>query len=459
MDLRDVCFAGIVEQARLLAARELSARELVAAYLARIEVANPWLRAYRDVFAEQALRAAKDADERRAHGEDLPLLGIPLAIKEDQAIAGFPTTYGTDAVRRVAEQDNAPVGALRAAGAIFLGRTRAPELCLWPFTETAHAGATRNPWSLGYSPGGSSGGSAAAVAGGLAAGALGSDGGGSIRLPASATSLYGLKPQRDRVSLAPNTQVWHGFGVVGPIVRTVADAALLTDVLAGSTRFAATVGAPSRLRVAVSLRSWPVGVRVRPEVRDAVRDTARVLTELGHQVVFADPAVPDPVSLVAFAPRYLDAAAAGVADLDEPGKIDRVTRQVAAIGRRMRPSWLAASARMGEKITAAMAGFFAEVDLLVTPVTPRPPLRIGEWAGKSGLNMLLTAQRYVSFTALWNVTGAPAASVPAGFTSDGLPLAVQLVGRAGDEATVLAVSRQVESARPWADRRPPELAV
>jgi amidase len=454
-----VCFAGIVEQARLLAAKELSARELVAAYLARIEVANPWLRAYRDVFADEATRAAKDADERRAHGEDLPLLGIPLAIKEDQAIAGFPTTYGTDAVRRVAAQDNAPVAALRAAGAIFLGRTRAPELCLWPFTETGHAGATRNPWSLGHSPGGSSGGSAAAVAGGLAAGALGSDGGGSIRLPASVTSLYGLKPQRGRVSLAPKTEVWHGFSVVGPIVRTVADAALMTDVLAGTTSFAATVDAPSRLRIAVSSRSWPVGVGVTPQVRDAVSDIARVLTELGHQVVSVDPKVPDPAALVALSPRYLDAAAAGVADLDEPDKIDRVTRQVAAIGRQMRPSLLAASARMGEKITAATAGFFDDVDLLLTPVTPRPPLRIGEWAGKSAVNLLLTAQRYVSFTALWNVTGQPAASVPAGFTADGLPLAVQLVGRANDEATILAVSRQLESARPWADRRPPELAV
>jgi amidase len=456
MDLTDVCFAGIVEQARLLAARELSARELVAAYLARIEVANPWLRAYRDVFAEQAVLAAKHADERRAHGEDLPLLGIALAVKEDQPIAGFPTTYGTDAVTRVAARDNAPVAALRAAGAVFLGRTRAPELCLFPYTETGHAGATRNPWSLAHSPGGSSGGSAAAVAAGLAAGALGSDGGGSIRLPASVTSLYGLKPQRDRVSLAPDQDVWHGFGVVGPIVRTVADAALMTDVLAGSTNFAA-VGVPGRLRIAVSTRSWPVGVPVEAQVRDAVSDTARVLTELGHRVVFADPKVPDPLGLLGFTPRYLDAAAAGAADLDDPGKLDKLTRQVAAIGRWMRPSLLAASTRMGERITAATTEFFGDVDLLLTPVAPRPPLRIGEWAGRSVAGMVLPLQRYVSFTALWNVTGQPAASVPAGFTSDGLPLAVQLVGRANDEATIVAVSRQLEAARPWADRRPPNI--
>lgn len=457
MDLSDVCFAGIVEQARLLAAKELSARELVAAYLARIEVANPWLRAYRDVFAEQAMRDAAQADERRAHGESLPLLGIPLAIKEDQDLAGWPTTMGTDAVTRVAEQDNAPVAALRAAGAIVLGRTRAPELCLVPYTESGHAGATRNPWSLAHSPGGSSGGSAAAVAAGLAAGALGSDGGGSIRLPASVTSLYGLKPQRDRVSLAPATQVWHGFGVVGPITRTVADAALLTDVLAGSTDFAA-IAAPATLRIGVSMRSWPVGVPIAPPVRDAVRDTARLLTDLGHQVVVRDVKVPDPLSLLAFTPRYLDAAAAAAAELDEPGKLDPITRQVAAVGRWMRPSWLAASERMGEKVTAAAAEYFRDVDLLLTPVAPRPPLRIGEWSGRSLLTATLPVQRYVSFTALWNVTGQPAASVPAGFTDDGLPLAVQLVGRAHDEATILAVSRQLETARPWADRRPPGLA-
>jgi amidase len=456
MDLSDVCFAGIVEQARLLAARQLSARELVAAYLARIEVANPWLRAYRDVFAEQALLDATRADERRAHGEDLPLLGIPLAIKEDQDIAGWPTTMGTDAVTRVAQQDNAPVAALRGAGAIFLGRTRAPELCLVPYTESGHAGATRNPWSLAHSPGGSSGGSAAAVAAGLAAGALGSDGGGSIRLPASVTSLYGLKPQRDRVSLAPHAEVWHGFGVVGPITHTVADAAVLTDVLAGSTHFAAIVE-PARLRIGVSLRPWPIGVPVAPEVRDAVGDTARLLTELGHQVVFREVKVPDPLSLVAFTPRYLDAAAAGAAALDEPGALDPITRQIAAVGRWMRPSWLAASARKGEKITAVAAEYFRDVDLLLTPVTPRLPLRIGEWSGRSILRATLPVQRYVSFTALWNVTGQPAASVPAGFTDDGLPLAVQLVGRANDEATILAVSRQLESVRPWAHRRPPSL--
>ncbi len=458
MDLSDVCWAGIVEQARLLAAKEVSARELITAYLARIEVANPTLRAYRDVFAEQALVDAKRADERRAHGEHAPLLGIALAIKEDQDIAGWPTTVGTDAVRGVAGEDNAPVAALRAAGAIFLGRTRAPELCLVPYTESGHGGATRNPWSLAHSPGGSSGGSAAAVAAGLAAGALGSDGGGSIRLPASVTSLYGLKPQRDRVSLAPRTRVWHGFGVVGPIVRTVADAALMTDVLAGTTDFVSVAAPgklrPGRLRIAVSLRSWPVGVPVKREVRDAVRETARLLTELGHRVVFADLAVPDPLSLVAFTPRYFDAAATAAAELDEPRRLDRVTRQAVAVGRWMRPSWLAASARMGEKITAVAAEFFRDVDLLLTPVTPRGPLRIGEFFGKSMVRVTLPVQRYVSFTALWNVTGQPAASVPAGFTDDGLPLAVQLVGRAHDEATVLAVSRQLEAARPWADRRP-----
>ena len=453
-----MCFAGIVEQARLLDAKEISARDLVAAYLARIEVANPWLRAYRDVFAEQALLAAKRADDRRARGESAPLLGIPLAIKEDQDIAGWPTTYGTAAVSRVASADNAPVAALRAAGAILLGRTRAPELCLVPYTESGHGGATRNPWSLGHSPGGSSGGSAAAVAAGLAAGALGSDGGGSIRLPASVTSLYGLKPQRDRVSLAPKREVWHGFSVVGPITRTVADAALMTDVLSGSTDFAAIAAPQQKLKIAVSFRSWPVGVPVKPRVRAAVEETARVLAGLGHQVVFLDLAVPDPLCLVAFTPRYFDAAATDRAALDEPDRLDPLTRQITAVGRRMRPSWLAASKRMGAKITAVAAEFFRDVDLMLTPVTPRPPLRIGEFAGRSLVTATLPVQRYVSFAALWNVTGQPAASVPAGFTEDGLPLAVQLAGRAHDEATILAVSRQLEAARPWADRRPPELA-
>ncbi|HEX3781196.1 MAG TPA: amidase [Pseudonocardiaceae bacterium] len=461
MDLTDVCFAGVGEQARLLATGQCSARELVAAYLARIEWLDPGLRAYRLVFAEQALAEAAAADERRAHGETAPLLGIPIAIKEDQAIAGVATTNGTDAVTTVAPADGGAVAALRAAGAVLLGQTRAPELCLWPYTETGHAGATRNPWSAAHSPGGSSGGSAAAVAAGLACAALGSDGGGSIRLPASVTGLFGLKPTRDRVSLAPRTAVWHGFSVVGPITRTVDDAALLTDVLQDPATDLPTpsggfagAGAPGRLRIAVSPRSWPVGVTVHPEVAAAVTDTARALAELGHRVVYTDPVLPDPLGLLAFAPRYLDSAAQGVTELEEPGRLDRRTRQVAAIGRRVPAAVLAASAKAGARITAVAGEFFRDVDVLLTPMTPRPPLRVGEWAGYSTLRTLLTAQRYVSFAAIWNLTGQPAAAVPAGFTTEGLPLSVQLVARHGDDATVLAVSRQLQDVRPWTDRRP-----
>lgn len=468
MDLTDVCFAGVVGQLELLRAGRVSSVELVTAYLDRIARLDGGLNAFRLVFAEQAREEAVRADARRAAGEDGPLLGVPIVVKEDTDLAGLPTTMGTDAVTRVARQDAEAVARLRRAGAVVLGRTRAPELCLWPFTESRFAGATRNPWSSRHSPGGSSGGGAAAVAAGLAAAALGSDGGGSIRLPAAATGLYGLKPQRGRVSLAPHGEVWTGLSVAGPITRTVADAALLLDVLHGpvpgdvdaalppvSTFAAAAAGRPGRLRVGVALRPWPVGGRVEWVVRDAVRRTARVLADLGHRVELREPPLADPTAMLSFGPRFVHSAAVAAADVDVPQRLSASTRSVAAFGRLYSPGVVAASRRYGERVAARVNTVFDDVDVVLSPVTPRPPLRIGELADRPWLVTLLAAQRFAAFTTLWNLAGNPAASVPAGWTEDGLPLAVQVVGRPHDEATVLALSAQLELERPWAELRPP----
>jgi amidase len=369
----------------------------------------------------------------------------------------------------VAAADAEVVARLRAAGAVIVGRTRAPELCLWPFTESDSGGVTRNPWSLEHSPAGSSGGGAAAVAAGLVSAALGSDGGGSIRLPAAATGLFGLKPQRGRVSLAPHGEVWTGLSVAGPITRTVADAGVLLDVLHGpvagdvyaarapSVSFtdAATADEPARLRVGVALRPWPVGGRVRPVVRDAVLATARVLAGLGHRVEMREPPLADPTGMLSFGPRYVRSAADVAAGVDAPERLDALTRSVAAFGRYYSPGLVARSRRYSEKVTARVNRVFDDVDVLLQPVTPRPPLRIGELTGHGWLATLLAAQRFTAFTTLWNVTGNPAASVPAGWTPEGLPLAVQVVGRPHDEVTVLRVAAQLEAAAPWADRRPP----
>jgi len=465
MDLTDVCFAGVAGQLALLRDGQVSSVELVTAYLDRIATIDDKLRAFREVF-EDARDEAVAADSRRVRGEDAPLLGVPVALKEDTDVAGLPTTYGTDAVTRVAENDAELVARLRRAGAVIIGRTRAPELCLWPWTETDFAGATRNPWSLEHSPHGSSGGAAAAVAAGLAAAAVGSDGGGSIRLPAAATGLYGLKPQRGRVSLAPHAEVWQGLSVAGPITRSVTDAALMLDVLHGPMPGDLHTAQPperpfaesmetGKLRVAVAMRPWPLGGRVDPRVRAAVESMARELTGLGHQVVYREPPLVDPTGLLTFGPRYVRCAADAAAGVDDPEKLMKTTRSIAAFGRMYPDRVITAARRHSDTVAAKVNRVFEDVDVLLSPVTPRPPLRIGELSTKAWLPMLLAAQRFVAFTSLWNLTGNPAASVPAGFTDDGVPLAVQVIGRPHDEATVLAVSKALETARPWADRRPP----
>src|SRR6185312_12312673 len=235
MDGSEIAFAGIARQAELIAAGELSSRELVELCLSRIEAAQPRLNAFRIVLAERALLEAGQADARRGAGGDRPLLGVPIAVKDDIDVAGEVTAFGSNAYGEPAPADAEVVRRLRAAGAVIIGKTNVPELCVWPFTETATFGATRNPWDLQRAPGGSSGGSAVAVAAGLVGAALGSDGAGSIRIPSAWCGLFGLKPQRGRVSLAPRPRAWNGLSVDGVLTRRVADTALFHDVASGAT--------------------------------------------------------------------------------------------------------------------------------------------------------------------------------------------------------------------------------
>jgi amidase len=230
VDPRDVAFAGAAEQARLLAAGTVTAPELVQVYLDRIGRIDRELRSYRIVFADSARAEAEAAHARLDAGERLPLLGVPIAVKDDIDVAGEVTTYGSSAHGPAPTADAEVVRLLRAAGAIVIGKTAVPEMMIWPFTETLTFGATRNPWNPDFAPGGSSGGSGAATAAGLAAMAVGSDGMGSIRIPSTWNGLFGIKPQRDRVPLAPHDGAWCGLSVNGPLARTVEDAALFLDV-------------------------------------------------------------------------------------------------------------------------------------------------------------------------------------------------------------------------------------
>ena len=236
MDLGDLAFAGAAEQARLLAAGTITAPVLLDLYLERIARLDPQLRSYRTVLVQTARQEAAAAQHRLDAGERLPLLGVPVAIKDDVDVDGEVTACGSGAVSSAAVRDAEVVSRLRAAGAVIIGKTNVPELMIFPFTESLTFGATRNPWNTALSPGGSSGGSGAAVAAGLAPLALGSDGGGSIRIPSGWCGLFGLKPQRDRVPLAPHDDAWCGLSVNGPIARTVEDAALFLDATTDDAR-------------------------------------------------------------------------------------------------------------------------------------------------------------------------------------------------------------------------------
>jgi amidase len=455
MDATDLCFAGAAEQARLVSSGEVSARELVEATLQRIERLNPTLNAFRVVFAARALIEAHQADARHGAGGHRPLLGVPVAVKDSIDVAGEVTAYGSLAHGGPADSDADVVRALREAGAIVVGKTNVPELAVWPFTETLAFGATRNPWSLDHTPGGSSGGAGAAAAAGLCGLALGSDGAGSIRIPAAFCGLFGLKPQRDRISLGPNQHdSWHGLVVNGPLTRRVADAALFLDV-AGGGGFAEAAGRdPGRLRIAVSTKVPPGAIaRLGAEQRRAVQDTAELLRSLGHEVVEREIDYGAGASLNVIA-RYLRGVHDEAATMEHPDRLESRTQGMAKLGGRI-PAGQVARARAAEPALAArINAVFDDADVVLLPGPSGPPFRVGQLHGRGALWTLNVAAAKVPWYPIFNAIGQPAASVPAGFDAAGLPLAVQLGGRPDDEATLLSLAAQIERERPWADRRP-----
>jgi amidase len=464
MDATTLAFAGAAEQARLIRAGEVSSRELVEAVLTRIDRLDPALNAYRVVLAERALAEADQADGRRKAGgpaEERPLLGVPVAIKDDVDVAGEATAWGTAAHAGPVDRDAEVVRRLRTAGAVIVGKTLVPEMTMLPATDTTTFGSARNPWDLARTPGGSSGGSAAAAAAALCGVALGSDGAGSIRNPAAWTGLFGIKPTRDRVPVAPHDDAWQGLSVNGPLGRTVADAALLLDatVLDGDVPeggfAAAAAHAPGPLRIAVSTKAPPGALpRLGAEERRAVESTAALLRGLGHEVVERDPDYPATIWPAGFI-RVLRGIADDVAtSMPHPERLEPRTRRIAAVGRGI-PERTVRWARSAEAAQhAQLARLWDDVDVLLTPAAadgPYPAGVVGRWGAATYLAR--SAER-LTWMPVWNVTGQPAASVPAGLDDDGLPVGVQLVGRRGQDALLLALSAQIEAARPWADRRP-----
>jgi amidase len=439
-----------VQLAEALAAGQITATNLTARTLAGIEASQPTINAFR-LVRTAALAEAEHADRRLRAGERLPLLGVPVAVKDDQDVTGEPTAYGCPGTFPPATSDSEVVRLLRAAGAIIVGKTNEPELGQWPFTEGSAFGATRNPWQLDYSPGGSSGGSAAAVAAGLVPVAIGTDGAGSVRIPAAWSHLVGVKPgSRD------SDGRFGGVSIAGPLARNAADAALVLDVLAEQpgTFLVAARTPPRRLRVAVSLRPPFTGFRPRldPHIRDAVLGLGRALAELGHEVITAEPRYG--VVGINFLARSAGGLHAWAASLPDLSLLDERTRQNMASGRRVSVPLQRLAGPTGAWSQRQVGRIFQQVDVVLAPTTATGPPRIGQWQGLSIQALNRAVISACPYAWPWNALGWPAINVPAGFDPDGLPMGAQLLGPGGSDAVLISLAAQLEGHQRWSDRRP-----
>ena len=401
-----------------------------------------------------------------------PFYGVPIAIKDLNDAAGLPTTYSCKAyAHNVAQVDAAVVRNIKDAGFVILGKTNTPELGTIAQTESELNGACVNPWNSARTPGGSSGGAAAAVAGGLLPIAHGSDGGGSIRIPASCCGLVGIKPSRGRVSPAPYVSGSLGLGTSGPIARTVRDAAALLDVMRGyepGDFYVAPVPPRSyldecdepagELRIAVATTP-PVDVPVDPECVAAVRSAAELLTELGHDVVDATPPWSIPEMIVEFIRVWqVGPATAGIDDLS---LLEPINRALAEQARETASPEYGKAIMQLQTITRRVVAFWDEYDVVITPTLAMLPVPIGwTWEDTDGDPLVAFSRQtlFTPYTALVNVTGQPAMSLPLHMSESGLPVGVQLIARPFDEATLVRLAAQLEEARPWA-RRFPDAAV
>ncbi|MBL1078269.1 amidase [Nocardia sp. 2] len=451
----DTAQLGISEIRRSLTAGQLTATRLAAETLDRVEASQPRLNAFRRIRRDAALADAAAADRGIAAGASGPLLGVPLAIKDDVDIDGEPTAFGCggDLPRKTA--DSEVVRRLRAAGAVIVGKTNTPELGEWPFTHGNAFGHTANPWHTGHTPGGSSGGSAAAVSAGLVPAALGSDTGGSIRIPAAWTNLVGIKPGRGVVPAPPVDA--YGLTAIGPLARTVRDAARILDVLADSAETFTTAATldPGRRRIALSLAVpfVPVPARLSPQVRSGVEAVADALRGLGHDLVDADPAY-EPGLMLCWAARCGRGVTEALDSLGPAARADAHTRWNARIGRPTAPAARAARDLLEPVLARRIGRLFDRVEVILAPATatPPPPIDVLDRAGAfTAYRLSMAAGPY---TYPWNALGWPTVSVPAGFTPEGLPVGAQLMGGPGSEALLISLAAQLESHLLWHEHRP-----
>ncbi len=457
---------GLLAQAAMLDTGAISSADLTEHALAAIAETQPRLNAFRCVRSEAALGEAADADRRLAAGDRLPLLGVPVAIKDDTDILGQHTAFGCDGDFKLVTRDAELVRRLRTAGAIVVGKTTTPEIGQWPVTAGPGFGVTRNPWNLAHTPGGSSGGTAAAVAAGVVAAGVGSDGAGSIRIPAAWTNLIGIKPQRGRVSTWPDREAFNGLTVSGPLARTVSDAAALLDAISGNhprdlhqvaepaeTFLDASRREPGALRIALSTRAPFSGFSavLDDEIRNQLERLASELANLGHDVVEAEPAY----GLIGatFLPRSM----AGVRDWTKrvPGaRLDKRTRHNASVGGVLGGPLLKLARAAEPLLHRRVGAIFRSFDMVLAPTTARPPLAADALRGLSSFETDSTVVGACPYAWAWNVLGWPGVNVPAGFTSDGLPVGAQLLGPAASEPLLISLAAQLEQTERWYEHWP-----
>jgi amidase len=467
---------SVTEQAAAIREGELSPVEITDHYLARIDRLGEQVGAFYTVTHDRARQEAEAAEKTvaqtsRAERPALPpLTGVPIPIKDLNMVAGVRMTLGSTVFQDlVADQDDYMVAALRAAGIVITGKTATPEFGLPCYTETRIGPPARTPWDLTRSAGGSSGGAAAAVAAGLAPAAQGSDGGGSIRIPSSVCGLFGIKPTRGRISGGPLIPDLAGLSTDGPIARTVADAALLLDAMtgnrhgdmytlpplpAGETFLAHARRDPGRLRIGRSLQNAVEGAEVHPDCVAAYEQASALLADLGHQVEDVDmPFGPDVVPM--FETLWYAMATLAPIDAAQEEQLLPLTRYLRARGQEIRAPELFFAQGYLQAVTRTALEALSGYDAVLSPTLATPPVPVGYFDEVEPAENFERQKRFTPYTALYNVSGQPAVNLPLYWNAGGLPIGVMLAGRMGEEATLIALSAQIEAARPWRDRHPP----
>ncbi|MGA6974876.1 MAG: amidase [Candidatus Binatus sp.] len=453
------------ELRELVLKKEIRPREVAEFFLARVEQLNPKLGAFITVTADRALSdAARLEQMSAAEGVKLPLFGVAYSLKDLLWTKDIRTTFGSKNFENwYAPADAELAVRLANSGGILLGKTSTPEFGLRPVTEGGLCPPARNPWNLEHTAGGSSGGSASAVAAGMHPVAQGSDGGGSVRIPAACCGLVGIKPSRGRITSSPAAgEGWAGLSTNGPIARTVRDAALMLDAMAGMmpgdpyaarphTRpFVEEVTAhPKKLRLAVinhSALGSPDG-----ETLAALESACGAFREMGHSI---EPLTLDPAAMLGKFARVIVGASVASMNIPDPELLEPVVRASYEWGKKISAADYIRAVTGMHNTSREIIHTLMPYDALLAPTLTRPAVPIGSL----GLNPATSADEvyaWIPFTFPFNSTGQPAVSIPNGFSKSGLPLALQMIGRPGDEGGLIALAAEFERARPWRDKHPP----